>query len=454
MTKDSDVEEEKAAFVAAVNATKGYKTAFNSKLHNAQESVAMYAAAPSQASEKFAERDFQKADNYFDTLQDAYIRAINLAKEIPENLEGKQKIEKKLSDASASIDKLRDDLRKAIAIGYKAPVTTGTVPKTVVKSTTVQRSYNDALKPNMMQLDSNPTEFRTWKNTMVAYFEANEFTSDLPRVQNAYVMQCMSPEVRAMVEIQVDDAVAPFDGSTGTIAIMERLYSEIYTILQKRMNMMTAKMKAAETPAAFVARLNRLFLEADIESMTADDFKCFLLLAGITNEKLRTKMLEIKDPTYTELCRKVTTWMVTHSMEKALKAGNQSATINMVKKGKGGKGGKGGAGAGSGTKNPTEKTATQGAPPDSIKNTPMTLNGKCIQCGASNHEKSACPTDKGTLQCKKCNRKGHVEKVCLMEYNKWKYPSQGKATSASAPPARVRRVSTSSAEEEEDGDSQ
>ena len=341
-------------------------------------------------------------------------------------------------------------MRQAVAVGYKTPVVTGAVPKPVVKSTTTQRSYNDSLKPNTIQMDSNQTELRIWKDTMVAYFEANEFTSDPPRVQNAYIMQCMSSEVRAMVEIQVDQSVAPFDKITGAIAIIECLYSEIYTILQKRMNMMTAKMKAAETPAAFVARLNRLFLEADIDSMTADDFKCFLLLAGITNEKLRTKLLEMRDPTYTELCRKVTTWMVTNSMEKAMKAGNQSATINLVKKGKGGKDGKGGKA--SGTK--PDKTVPQGAPPDNIKNTPVTLNGKCIQCGSSNHEKSACPTDKGTLQCKKCNRKGHVEKVCLMEYNKWKYPtsSQGKATTA--PPARVRRVSTSSAEEEEDGDSQ
>ena len=76
------------------------------------------------------------------------------------------------------------------------------------------------------------------------------------------------------------------------------------------MDMMTAKMKPAESATAFVARLNKLFLEADIEAMVADDFKSFILIAGITNQQLRKKLLDIKDPTYMDLCQKVTRWVV------------------------------------------------------------------------------------------------------------------------------------------------
>ena len=134
MTDKADKE-----FIAAVNVTKGYKTAFNSKLHNAAESIATFMAAPNQSSERFAERDFRKVDNYFDTLQNSYIRAINLANDAPENQEGKEKVELKFKEATESLDKLRDDLRQALAVGYKTLVVTGAVPKTVVKSTTVQR---------------------------------------------------------------------------------------------------------------------------------------------------------------------------------------------------------------------------------------------------------------------------------------------------------------------------
>ena len=60
--------------------------------------------------------------------------------------------------------------------------------------------------------------------------------------------------------------------------------------------MMTAKMKPAESATAFIARLNKLFLDADIESMVADDFKSFILIAGITNQQLRKKLLDMNGP--------------------------------------------------------------------------------------------------------------------------------------------------------------
>lgn len=152
-----------------------------------------------------------------------------------------------------------------------------------------------------------------------------------------------------------------------------------------------------------------------------------------------------------DLCKRITKWMVANSMEKAMKSGTQ-ATINQVKphnKGKGGKTGKGGSG-GSGS----EKPVTKGVPPEHIKNTPVSLNGKCICCGASSHVKDDCPVDKGTLQCKKCNRKGHLEKVCLQDYNKWRFPGSAQGKAGHKPPARVRKVSASSAEDDEEDNSQ
>ena len=258
----------------------------------------------------------------------------------------------------------------------------------------------------------------------------------------------MSPEVRAMVEMDIEKSIEPFARGTGAMAIIDTFFGEIYTTLKKRMDMMMAKMKPAESATAFVARLNKLFLEADIEAMVADDFKSFILIAGITNQQLRKKLLDIKDPTYMDLCQKVTRWVVATNMEKAITSTNQAATINQVNSGRGrgrGRGGQSRGGGRGGASNPGDRqSVTQGPPPTSIKNTPTSLQGKCINCGASGHERKSCTVDKTTLKCKKCGRSGHLEKVCLKDYNEWRFPTKPDQA------AKVRHVSSSSMEDEEE----
>ena len=456
--ESSDVQDSEAKrmadFQRALNATKGYKTAFNVKLNTAIDSLASYGRAPGVSTKNYAERDFIKAEDYLDTLQESYLIAISLAGSTQAEEDHRTTCETKLREARDAVGKLRKDLRKAIA-SQQTPTAGGAGgggTATVTAQQLAAQVYNDALKPATIQLDSNPSEFRIWKETMIAYFEANGFSNQPAEVQNAYVLQCMSPEVRSMIEIQIEKKIEPFAKGTGTVAIMDELYAEIYTVLQKRMNMMTARMKPAETPAAFVARLNKLFLEADIDRMNPDDFRSFILIAGITNQKLRAKLLELKDPSYMDLCRKVTQWMVTNSMEKAMERSSNAtgATINQINSNRGRGRGRGGPSRGrgrGGTPNQGDRTVTPGAPPPSIKNTPSSLHDKCIKCGASSHEKNNCTADGATLKCNKCGRSGHMERVCLEEYNKWRFPKTSQ-------PSRVRHVSTSSVDEDEGEEAQ
>ena len=118
---------------------------------------------PAITMKNFAERDFAKVDDYFDVIQEAYLKAIGLASEDADEQLVKTTCETKLKECRQSVDVLRKELRKAIEKerttpkpGAQGAAATGAIPK----QTGAVRMYNDALRPMTIQLDSNPTEIR------------------------------------------------------------------------------------------------------------------------------------------------------------------------------------------------------------------------------------------------------------------------------------------------------
>ena len=191
---------------------------------------------------------------------------------------------------------------------------------------------------------------------------------------------------------------------------------------------------------AFAARQNLLYQEADLAGMGVDRMRSFFLIAGMTNETLRGKMLEMKDPTHEQLLEKISSWTVAKSASKAIGdslSEQQKAAVkgmNAPNKKK----------AGAGQK---EKPGPTLKPPANIKNTPASISGRCGCCGSTAHAKKECDRA-NRAKCTTCNMKGHYNNVCLSEYMAWKKKAK-KETKVATVGAEAGSAPPSDGEEEE-----
>ena len=89
---------------------------------------------------------------------------------------------------------------------------------------------------------------------------------------------------------------------------------------------------------SYVGRMNKLYQEADLAAMTVDNYRVFFLLAGMDHKVLRTKILEMKDPTYESVVDKIKTWTITQSTSRSIaeSLGSSEAghggSVKMIKK--------------------------------------------------------------------------------------------------------------------------
>ena len=175
-----------------------------------------------------------------------------------------------------------------------------------------------------------------------------------------------------------------------------------HTMTSKRLALFMCKSKQGEAPVAFIARLNQLYQDADLAAMTVDEMRTFFLISGITNSTLRTKLIEMKDPKYEEVCEKVNAWAATSATSKAIeKSQNNEGKVKAVK--------------GKSDKGKGKKTL----PPPNIKIHPTALEGRCFCCGSGSHDKRSCERV-ANAKCTNCNATGHYKNVCLAEYIAWR----------------------------------
>ena len=420
-----------AALNAATNRCKGYKTAFKNKLRAAQASTKALAASPSAFNREYAQQAFEKFEDAYNTVCTGYARAITLCngdKTVTTTMETK------VQEVSDDFDKAQADFFKAMDKSEPAPQATPTMAAQTTggRLPAYRTHYNAALKPFTLELEHTPADLRTWKERMHAYFASNELEQASFVEQNQYVLQCVSNEVSANIE--PDNTEAANAEETGLIAIITKLFTKKYSGFSRRLELVTAKMKPGEGPMAYVGRMNKLYQEADLASMTVDKYRVFFLVAGLNHKTLRNKILDMSDPTYESVVEKIGQWTVTNATSKCI-ADNlegETATVRAVR-------------------GPSQPKSEYKAPPASIKVTPATLKGRCFICGATNHSKDECPK-KGNVKCTTCDKTNHLANICLSEYLKWRKANGGPRRSGK-PQAKANKAAAAEPQSDESGGS-
>ena len=338
--RDEDIGD-KTVFTLAQNKCKGFKTAFRNKWKTANTAVQALENAPNAYNGTYADTHMDKFKAAYETLSDRYAFAIIVAGDDQANLAA---METRVSDAGEAYDDLEQKYLRARTITVPAPTAgpstaagaQGATAPAAVALPTYKTNYNDALKPFRLELDQTPAELRSWTERLQAYFESNELERATPREQNQYVKQCISAEFDPNVDPDHNEPAMSAD--TGIMALITKLFTAKYSGFSRRLELATAKMKHGEAPMLYVGRMNKLNQEAGLAAMTVDNYRVFILLAGMDHKVLRTKILEMKDPMYESVIDKIKTWTITQSTSKSIADSlgvsetGQGGTVRMVKK--------------------------------------------------------------------------------------------------------------------------
>ena len=374
----------------------GFYSQFKQKLRSARAAVNALATTPSTFNIDYAKDKFAETERQYDRLCTSLAVADLIA---GGEKDGEAKVVAKQEVAKGEFELLQTtflmNMAKATPKKMTGAQATGAIPKIV-------KQFNEALKPFTLELDHLPHEYRKWKKTMASYFRNNMIEAEDPVVQNEYVSACISADLDSLITAEVEDAAPAYDSDVGILALIEKVYEVRHTMTSKRLALFMCKSKQGEAPVAFIARLNQLYQDADLAAMTVDEMRTFFLISGITNSTLRTKLIEMKDPKYEEVCEKVNAWAATSATSKAIeKSQNNEGKVKAVK--------------GKSDKGKGKKTL----PPPNIKIHPTALEGRCFCCGSGSHDKRSCERV-ANAKCTNCNATGHYKNVCLAEYIAWR----------------------------------
>ena len=321
-----------------------------------------------------------------------------------------------------------------------------TVETSEIASGGTNRIIDTSLKPEILTMETTPAEYRKWRYSLESYFLQNDIGLMKAKVQNAHVKACVSAEISELISVDVLDVPA-LDEEHGILSLIETVYNRKHTDTSKKLSLFMCKSKQGEKPISFVARLNELFQEADVATMSPDEIKSFFLIAGLNNTSLRNKLLDITEPTFNKLVEKVSAWTATQETAKAIDSTHNEIKVNAIKSanaaaarggrggGRGGRGGSGGRGRG------------WIEPPASIKNTPTSMAGRCNVCGDRGHMKKEC-SKAGSASCSECKQKGHFANVCMAEFYAWRdktFGERGGKRAASVESKKDAKVNKASA---------
>ena len=306
---------------------------------------------------------FKKLQKGYDQLETAFI-AVQLLDANPDYEDQANEAFNSFEEASREISMAAK--RKANdgggSIGPNGSSGTGG-PKNVAKSV-------DSLKPDTLTRSMKPTEFRHWRRRFDDWYATSCFGT-MPIVgQIAFL--------RSVIDVELSDQV-DFEGATTIKQALERVEAQfmlIHPLLNRRVEFLTLVQKEGQMMSDHIVALTKAGLEADVDTMSPEDWKATRIISSCTDKEMRTKLLEMKPavantPTVAELEKVVADYEALKVSEDLLRIG-----------------------------------ATGGDPRSRRTGGPPKRDGDCFKCRKKGHFARECPVPKNQLKCTICNTKG------------------------------------------------
>ena len=161
------------------------------------------------------------------------------------------------------------------------------------------------LKPDAKLEEGDPIDvYTTWLSQFQTYFRQSNFDRAEPNTQRVYLSKCMDPSLWKRLSggetaTQRALAIDPENSDSGIFAELKLIFGLQDPLLLKRVQLFTTqyfKNQEYESFSAYMARRNLLKKEANFWTMTNEEIDMVMAFHGITDPKLRKKLLSLENP--------------------------------------------------------------------------------------------------------------------------------------------------------------
>ncbi len=260
------------------------------------------------------------------------------------------------------------------------------------------------LKPDELDSSFKPAEVKRWQGRLALYYEISRMNT-LPRQNQAkYVRTLMSKEIVHKLEDYVNDDmdIFPPEGEEADMncwmGALDRVFRDMYPIVDRRYTAFNMTQQPGETFKEFAKRARDGRDEADVWTLTPDDWLACVFIHGTSDEELRREFRRRKDQTVAEMEEMGMIY------ESTRKYGKSNATAAAAQ----------GRQDNRKSEKIYDRKSTSGAIGSKVKRAlemRPDLQGKCLYCGSNAHQGRDC-SSRGSQKCNICG-KGHVTTMCL-----------------------------------------
>ena len=240
---------------------------------------------------------------------------------------------------------------------------------------------NEALKPHSLGIGHNMLQFKAWLKMFRSYHKSSIMDTLDIGVQQQYLYALLQPDILCQVTPLVSEST-PIFGDGGIISILSNIFKEHYPLFNRRLDLFKSRQQSGQDTLAWIANVRSLAAEANIDNITEDDIIALVLMVGIQDKETRKAWFKEQSPTLAKLINLAKNESIAVQMQKG-QNGNSTVLVNAV-------------------------SSKQAVPTKKKKKTK-----NCYFCGSQNHTKKAeCDVFKKKIQCKNCQKLGHLAKVC------------------------------------------
>ena len=376
---------------------------------NAAKSCLNLDAAPSDSMAQAYEEHQERVRDYWHRVRDTYSNVMDndVAEKRPQWL---AKFNETEDAVGLVLDALTVKLSKCEALHHPQPV----APAAPQGPRVVCKPQSD-LKPKELTRDFSATSLRSWQRSFQDYFNTSNMQAASIEQQHAYLFSCfedfLAIKLRPLVIDEEGDLLplfSPHPYQRTCMHVIDEEFRLTYPLFVRRKEFLDIRQPRDMKFTDYAARLERLGLEASLETFTGDELMKSKFLSSCSDSKLLERFLREPIPSKDDLLRIAQQYQVGKVYDQAIRTDGSKVTSSKAQSQSGAR--------------PKSGKGQDKKGDDKKKKGPT-----CLRCGRSKpqagpHEK--CPA--AEADCKKCGKKGHFAQVCLTK----KIPDKAHAASS------------------------